>query len=139
MANDTPMVLSAEEIVMLIDNLAVQPYDETNFHFFYEEYLNDSTWVILILQNQRPGSERFGICNVLEYGKSHVFIYGDQYCNNGLAPGLKSDGDWPFEWDGINFKLLVEKRKGLIDFYTMKKHFSFDQGDIDTTGFRWWD
>lgn len=133
-AKVAPKLLSSEQILMLIDDLAVQPTEGMNFHVLYKEYLNDSSWVLMVLQNLRPGSERFGLCGVLEYHNSNVFVYSDGICNSQLRAELKlKDDGWPFETDGNSHLLLAELRNGLLGYYTLKRPFRFDENKSDTT------
>ncbi len=134
--NDTsPKQLSSDQILQLIEESAVQFSDGENFHIFYKEYLNDSTWVISVDQNEILGNEEFGICEVLKSKKgNNIFVYAGVHCNNKLNDSLKSkNGEWPTRFDGVAFSLLVEVRNGLLDHYRLNKHFRFDNNLPDSS------
>lgn len=124
-AEATPKRLSSVQIIELIEDLAIQSDINKNFHFLYNEHLNDSTWVIRLQQNNELGNEEFGICEVLKFDSGNIFVYDDGQCYGKLEENLKSN-NMPFQLDGISFHLLVEKRRGRLEYYTLKKRFRFD-------------
>lgn len=127
--------LDSLNLFKLLEDVAVEPYPESNFHVFYKEYLNDSSWVLNILQNDFLGNESLGICEVLNLKGHHVFIY-DEMCHKQLRDSIKATkNEGPFQFDGISFQLLVEERSNRLEYYTLKRRFKFDDSTepIDST------
>ena len=130
----TPKQLTSDQVLELLDDAAVKPFGSSNFHVFYKEYLNDSTWVLYIVQNDFLGNESLGVCEVLDFNGHKVFIY-DQICNTQLSEDIKSKNGGPFQHDGTSLFLLVEKRNGLLGYFTLKRRFKFNSRTepIDST------
>ncbi len=123
-----PKLLSNEQIILILEDFAVSPYGDNNFHFFYREYLNDSTWIVNIHQNEFLGGFKFGLCDVIDFKGHKVFIYG-QSCNKKSNEDLIKYDGWPTGMDGISFNLLIEERNGHLVNYYLKKQFKFTDWD----------
>jgi hypothetical protein len=130
----SPRKLSSNQIFQLVFDTDVQANVDHNFHIFYKEYLNDSTWVISIHQNEILGNEKFGICEVLRSNNNNIFVYGGKYCDTIINDSLKSKNEeWPIQFDGVAFLLLVEIRNEILGYYTLKRRFKFDNDMPDST------
>jgi len=118
-ATVNPKQLTSVQILELIEDAAFKPYGSNNFHVFYEEFLNDSTWVLYIIQNDFLGNDTLGVCQVLDFHERHVFIYGDS-CKMKLNEDIKSKSGGPFQYDGASRLLLVENKWSFGIFYIKK-------------------
>lgn len=126
--------LSSEQLIQLVEDTMVKPRDSDNIHIFYKEYLNDSTWILMVYQNQILGNETFGVCQVLKNGNQSIFVYGGESCHFKLNDSLKSKNDeWPIQLDGISFLLLVEEREGLLGYYTLNRRLRFNNNLPDSS------
>jgi hypothetical protein len=129
-----PKRLSSERIVQLVDKAGFELNDNENLHLLYDEYLNDSTWVIRVVQNKTLGDEQFGVCEVLKINYRNIFVYGGEYCHEKLSEDLRCKSDeWPFQFDGATFLLLVEIRNGLLGYYTLNRRSEFSNDLPDSS------
>ena len=106
--------MKSEEVIEVINNLPKMPMKIGNFHFMYDESLNDSSWLIHVQQNDLPAADNLGICNVLDLARNKIIIYSSD-CKMVVDNRLTPTNMWPFVLDGNSHFLLVERRKGHLN------------------------
>lgn len=120
-------------IIELAETFKIDVKENKNIHIFYNEILNDSTWLVTIRQNGILGSEEFGLCEFYTLKDVNIFVYGGNLCRIELNDSLKCKSDeWPIEFDGIHFNLLVAERNKKMIYYRLVRDFKFDEGEPDS-------
>jgi|GEM_PF-5775802 hypothetical protein len=118
----------------LVEMLKVDIIENKNIHIFYKEILNDSTWLITFRQNDIRGSEELGVCEFHILKDTKIFVYRGNACRIKLNDSLKcKPDDWPIQFDGIYFNVLVLERNRKMIYYKLVRNFNFDEEESDST------
>lgn len=131
--NDLESKIKTEILLEIVETFKIDDYEGKNIHIFYNEILNDSTWLVTFRQNAILGSEELGLCEFYFLKDIKIFVYKGDSCRIELNDSLKCKPDeWPIEFDGIHFNLLVGERKGKLMYYKLVRDFKFDEEEIES-------